>query len=60
MVAREGEMEFADAGIERQFAVGLKPERCFSDGMIASPSALRDGDERVSLQGSGEPWRRGA
>lgn len=57
---REGEMEFADAGVERQFAVGLKPECCFSDGIIASLGALRDGDERVSLQGFGEPWRRGA
>lgn len=60
MVTREGEMEFADAGVERQFAASLKPERCFSDGVITSLGTLRDGDERVSLQGSGEPCRCGA
>lgn len=60
MVRREGEVKRASASAEGDFAVGAEAEGSFFDSMVARLSPPRDGDERVSLQGFGESWWRGA
>lgn len=60
MVRREGEVERAGASAEGDFAVDAEAEGSFFDGMIAYLGASRDADKRVSLQGFGESWWRGA
>lgn len=60
MVRREGEAERAGASAEGDFAVETETEGSFFDIMVAHLSASRDSNERVSLQGFGESWWRGA
>lgn len=60
MVTREGEVQCSGAGVEGDFAAGVEVEGGFFDGIIARLGAPREGDERVTLQGSGESWRYGA